>query len=103
MNPVAETISCPLTSVLQDPQFLAEHRVKTVPASLHCSLVWPNANTGEWGLTSRISPKWAVCAPLLLTGGGASLRTHGDPGEGSHAGQDMERRHLGLNFHTASY
>ena len=39
----------------------------------------------------------------LLTGGGASLWTPGDPGEGSHAGQDKERRHLGLNFHTASY
>ena len=40
MNPVAETISWPLTSVLQNPRFLAEHRVfrvKTVPASLHCS------------------------------------------------------------------
>ena len=40
-------------------------RVKTVPASLHCSLVWPNANPGVWGLTSRISPKWAVCALLF--------------------------------------
>lgn len=68
INPMAETISCPLTSVLQNPRFLAEHRVfrvKTVPASLHCSLVWPNANTGEWGLTSRISPKWAACALLF--------------------------------------
>lgn len=40
---------------------------------------------------------------LLLTGSGASLLTQGDLGEGSHAGQDKERRRLGLSFHAASY